>query len=342
MRKTLFATALAMGIGLLAMGAGVAADMPGEGKTVKSARANWDTFWFGSAVVQIGLERLGYKIDGPSTLNNPARFSALGLGDIHYETDTIMPNHKGNVDKQGDKLELVGPFMSPGSISGYLIDKKTADKHGITNVDDLKKPAIAKLFDRDKDGKADLIGCNPGWSCETITNHHMKAYDLDGTVEHIIGEYNILVGDTVARYKAGEPVLLFAWYPNSATVQMTPGKDLIWLQVSKTDLPGGGFSDADTTMKNITGCAGGSGPCNTGWSRVEYYIGTNKAWLAKNPAARKFFELIKMELGDRVIQNVAMSNGEDSEADLRRHANEWIAKNKSAFESWLDQARAAK
>ena len=156
-----------------------------------------------------------------------------------------------------------------------------------------------------------------------------------------VGEYNVLVGDTVARYKAGEPVLLFAWYPNSATTQMTPGKDLIWLQVSKTDLPGGGITDADTTMKNIVGCAGGSGPCNTGWSRVDYYIGTNKAWLAENPAARKFFELIKMELGDRVIQNIAMTNGEDSEADLRRHANEWIAKNKTQFESWLDQARVA-
>ena len=339
MRKTLFTAVLAVGIGVLAMGVAAAADMPGKGKTVKSGRANWDTFWFGSAVVQIGLERLGYKVDGPSTLNNPARFSALGQGDIHYETDTIWPNHKGNVEKQGDKVELVGPFMSPGSISGYLIDRKTAEKHGIGSIDDLKDPAKAALFDSDKDGKANLIGCNPGWYCEKVINHHIDAYGLGGTVKHIIGEYNVLVGDTVGRYKAGEPVLLFAWYPNSATVQMTPGKDLVWLQVSKTDLPGAG--SPDTTLKDITGCNGGSGDCNTGWARVDYYIGTNKAWLNENPAAKKFFELVRMNLDDRVVQNTKMKNGEDSEADLRRHAMEWIEANKSAFEGWLDQARAA-
>ena len=68
---------------------------------------------------------------------------------------------------------------------------------------DLKKPEIIKLFDRDKDGKADLIGSNPGWNSEKIINHHLKVYGLGGSIEQIQGEYNVLVGDTVARYKAG-------------------------------------------------------------------------------------------------------------------------------------------
>lgn len=339
MRKTLSAAALAVGFGMLApLGAAVAADMPGEGKTVKSARANWDGFWFGGMIVQIGLERLGYKIEGPKTLNNPARFSALGQGDIDYETDTVWPNHKSFVDKQAGKVELVGPILSPGSMSGYLIDRKTSEKHGITTVDDLKKPANVALFDRDKDGKADLMGCNPGWACEKIINHHLKAYDLGGSVEQIQGAYNVLAGDTVARYKAGEPVLLFAWYPNSPTLEMIPGKDLVWLQVAKTDLPMG---KSDTTLKNVTGCAGGSSTCNTGWPAADYFITVNKKWMAENPAARKFFELIKMSVSDRVNQNIAMKNGEDSERDVSRHAAEWIERNKSQFESWLDQARAA-
>lgn len=49
---------------------------------------------------------------------------------------------------------------------GYLIDKKTADKYHITNIEQLKDPKIAKLFDANNDGKADLTGCNPGWGCE--------------------------------------------------------------------------------------------------------------------------------------------------------------------------------
>ena len=206
----------------------------------RPGRANWDTFWFAGQVVQIGLEKLGYEIDGPTTAEQPGPASPRSAKAISTTKPTLYgPNHKGQVEKQGDKVELVGPIMSPGSISGYLIDRKTAEKHGITTVDDLKEPANAALFDHDQDGKANLIGCPPGWYCETAINHHIEAYGLGGTVEHIQGEYNVLVGDTVARYKAGESVLLFAWYPNSATLQMLPGQDLVWLQVSKTDLPGG-------------------------------------------------------------------------------------------------------
>ena len=72
-----------------------------------------------------------------------------------------------------------------------------------------------------------------------------------------------------------------------------------------------------------------------------YYIAANKKWLADNPAARKFLELVKMKLSDRVTQNIAMKNGEDSEADLRRHAEEWIKRNQAQFDKWLDMARAA-
>ena len=47
-------------------------------------------------------------------------------------------------------------------------------------------------------GKAELTGCNPGWNCEGIINHHIGVYGLADTVEHIQGEYNVLVGDAVA------------------------------------------------------------------------------------------------------------------------------------------------
>jgi glycine betaine/proline transport system substrate-binding protein len=37
---------------------------------------------------------------------------------------------------------------------------------------------VAALFDGDGDGKADLIGCNPGWGCEGAINHHLDAFGL--------------------------------------------------------------------------------------------------------------------------------------------------------------------
>ena len=49
---------------------------------------------------------------------------------------------------------------------GYLIDKKTAEKYHITNIEQLKDPKIASLFDANGDGKADMTGCTPGWGCD--------------------------------------------------------------------------------------------------------------------------------------------------------------------------------
>lgn len=43
-----------------------------------------------------------------------------------------------------------------------MIDKKTAEQYHITSIDQLKDPQIAKLFDTNNDGKADLTGCTPG------------------------------------------------------------------------------------------------------------------------------------------------------------------------------------
>lgn len=336
-RKLTIAGSLAIALSSFT-GAAPADDMPGEGRTVTPARATWDTFWFGGTILQIGLETLGYEVEEPKTLNNPARYPALAQGEIDYETDTVMPNATAFVDKTRDDVVLVGPIMNPGSIQGYLIDRKTAEANGITSVEDLKRPEIVRLFDDDKDGKADLTGCNPGWNCEKIINHHLKVYGLEGTVKHVQGEYNVLVGSAVARYKAGNPVLLYAWYPNTATVQMLPDKDLVWLQVSHTDLPSG---KKDTALPGIKGCAGGADPCNTGWSVTEYYIAANRNWLAGNPAAARLFDSVKIHLEDRVVQNMAMKNGEDSEKDLRRHAEEWIARNRADFDGWVAAARSA-
>lgn len=327
------------GLALFALAAPAAESAAAE-KSAKPARATWDTFWFGERILKIGLERLGYTVAEPKTLNNPARYPAVAQGDVDYETDAVIPNASAFIEKVKADVELVGPLMNPGSIQGYLIDRKTAEAHGITSLEDLKKDDVRKLFDGDGDGKADLIGCNPGWNCEKFINHHIGAYGLADHVKHVQGEYNVLVGDTVGRLKRGDSVLLYAWYPNTATIQMTPGEDLVWITVPYTDLPDGG--KADTTQEGLKSCAAGAGAsCNLGWAATQYYVAANRKWLTANPQARKLFELVKVGLEDRVTQNLAMKNGEDSEADLTRHAEQWIASNKAAFDGWVEEARKA-
>jgi glycine betaine/proline transport system substrate-binding protein len=51
--------------------------------------------------------------------------------------------------------------------------------------------------------------------------------------------------------------------------------------------------------------------------------------------------LVEIPLDDIATQNALMAAGEDSEADIRRHAEAWIGSHRDQVDQWLDAARAA-
>jgi glycine betaine/proline transport system substrate-binding protein len=298
-------------------------------------RAVWDTFWYGGVMLQTGLQRLGYKVADAQSLAPATLYKALAQGDGHFTADVVMPNAQRLLETVKTDVQLLGPIMKPGSVTGYLIDRATAEKHNIRYITDLRDPEKAKLF-AGSDGRARLLGPGVGWNDEAVAIDHMSRLGLKNTVSLEQGEYNVLVGDAVSRLRAGQPVLLYAWYPNTATVQMLPGKDLVWLQMREAD------TKPEFAFSGIPGCAGGGESCNTGWSPTTYYIAVNTAWAKENPAAVKFLSLVRMDLKDRVEQNMRMVKGEKREADFVRHANEWISRNQRAFDGWIQEAMAAK
>jgi glycine betaine/proline transport system substrate-binding protein len=82
-------------------------------------------------------------------------------------------------------------------------------------------------------------------------------------------------------------------------------------------------------------------PCNLGWPFSDIRVVANVNFLADNPAARKLFELVEIPLDQIADQNGKMRSGEESAADIRRHAEQWIELNRSQIDIWLDEARAA-
>ena len=138
-------------------------------------------------------------------------------------------NWRAEYEKEYDggekKLERVG-ILTDNIVQGYQIDKKTADEYKITNLGQLKDPKIAKLFDSDGNGKANLIGCNPGWFCEVTIDHHLKAYGLEDTVEQDRGQYVTLLADVITRYQQKESVLYYAYNPHWLSTVLKPEQDL--------------------------------------------------------------------------------------------------------------------
>ena len=289
---------------------------------------------FQTEIVNLGLEALGYKIAVPTQLESATLFLALGNGDLDYTPVFWEKNQQPFFERSGgeEKLDTVGMLM-PNLAQGYQIDKKTAEQYNITHIDQLADPKIAKLFDSDGDGKANLVGCNSGWRCEFRIAHQIEAYGLQDTVEQMQGSYSTLIAETLARYRQGKPIIYYTWTPYWMASVLRPGKDVVWLEVPFTSL----LEDQPDATKADTSVDGK----NLGFVVDRMRILANKTFTEANPAARRFFELIEIPQEDISTQNQKLQNGEDSSEDIRRHAQAWISAHQEDFDSWLNEARKA-
>lgn len=310
-------------------------------KTVSIARATWDTGWFQTEVFKKLLEELGYATNEPKTMNNLAFYLSAARGEMDMWANGWFPSHTSFLEdnRVRGKVEAVGFEVQAGALQGYLVDKKTADELGITNLGDLRDPKIAKVFDRNGNGKADLIGCNVGWGCERVVEHHLDAYDLRATVEHIQGDYAPMMDETIALYKQGEPIVFYTWTPNWTVGTLVPGKDVVWIQVPFASLPKEKeILKNQTTIEGVPGCV--NDPCAMGFPPNDIRAVANKQFLENYPDIRRLLELVKIPLEDISAQNAKMLDGEDDDEDIRRHALEWIAGNREKIDRWLKTARA--
>ncbi len=325
-RAALFTTMTA------AAGGAMAADQPGEGVTVHPIKSSIAEETFQTLLVTEALQELGYDVRDIKEIEYAAGHVAIGNGDATFIAAHWDPLHIDFYEAAGGdaKLYREGVYSS-GSIQGYLIDKETAEAYEITNIEQLKDPEIAKLFDANGDGKADLAGCPPGWGCEKVIEHHMDAYELRDTVTHNQGSYSAIIADAIARYEEGKPILYYTWTPYWVSGVLIPGEDVVWLEVPFSSLPGE-REDVDTSLPD------GS---NYGFQANDQRIVANREWAAANPAAAELFKIMRISNYDISAQNLRMRDGEDSEADIARHAKAWIAANREKFDAWLEQARAA-
>ena len=320
-------------IGLITYQQSILWDIPsGEGVKIRPSSENSTYGIFLVEVINLGLEKLDYEVEPLKQVTIPIGHISVANGDLDfYGTHWEKGQNKFFIESGGeDKLERIGVTID-NALQGYQIDKKTADEYNITSLEQLKDPKIAQLFDSDGDGLANLTGCNAGWGCELAIEHQLDAYGLRDTVEHERGQYDILVVDTVARLQQGKPVLYYAYTPYWLSTVLELGKDVIWLEVPFTSLPQeqGEVTEEDTSVDGK----------NLGFAVDRVRVIGNKEFLAANPKAKRFFELIEIPIQDVNAQQKLVYDGEGSPEDIRRHAQEWVKNNQQQFDSWLESAR---
>ena len=288
---------------------------------IKMGKADWDTGYFQAEIYKQALEKMGYKVSGPTVMKPQVFYVAAAAGDVDLWVNGWFGTHDGYIAESKGKVKAVGTVMEKGGLQGYLIDKKTADKFGIKSVLDIKKHA--KQFDSNNDGKADMVSCPPGWGCEKVIAKHFDELGLADYINRVQADYSASMADIISKYKNGKSVLFYTWTPNWTVGTLKLGEDIVWIEVP--------YSGTESvSVPNAT-----KSKINMGFGADDIRPAANVDFLKANPKVEKMLKKASIPLADIAAQNLLMNKGEKSERAIKKHADAWIKANQSKFDSWI-------
>lgn len=304
------------------------------GAKVTAVKSNIAEEAFQMMVVSEVLKKMGHDVTTTNDVNYDIAYQTIANNansdEVYFVASMWDPLHNSKLEGVGGEKKVVkfSNFVS-NCAQGYLIDKKTAQKYNIKYFNDLKKPEIAKVFDLDGNGKADLTGCNAGWGCEKVIEHQLDAYDMRNVVEHKQGEYSALIANTIANYKTDKPILYYTWTPYWVSGKLVPGKDVVFLQVTHSANP----NTDSTKLPN---------GADYGFNINHQKIVANASVKTKHKDIAKLFDIIEINVNDISGQNMLMANGQNKESDIKRHVHSWLKNNSAKVDAWIKEAQSAK
>jgi glycine betaine/proline transport system substrate-binding protein len=289
---------------------------------------------FQVGVVAEVLKKMGHDVEYTNGVSYDIAYQTIANNanskDVYFMAASWDPLHNPKIEGVGGDKKIIKPGQYISNCAqGYLIDKKTADKYNIKYYNDLKNPKIAKLFDIDGNGKADLTGCIPGWGCHDVIEHQLDAYGMRDIVQHNKGEYSALIADTIANYKTGKPILYYTWTPYWVSGKLVPGKDVVFLQVTHSANP----HTKSTKLSN---------GADYGFNVNSQKIATNASVAKNHKDILKLFEIMTLSVNDVSGQNMLMSNGQNKDKDIKRHISMWLKQNSAKVNAWIKEAKLAK
>ena len=313
---------------------------PGAGVQVTAARANWDTGYFEAEIVAALLRELGYEVSSPAAreMSPDVFYPAVASRLVDFWANGWFPLHDAKLETALPTRGIVGDLASPVGTHGARrraarLPRRQADRRPARHRHDERPQAPRDRRDlrprRERQGGPHWV--QPGLGLRQL---HQRAdrRPKAGWSSRCRATIAILFDDVVARVRQAQPVLYVTWTPELHDRRAGPRPDVTWLQAPSP--PG-----VDTTVAGLAGCTGD--PCETGFVPSSIRIVANNEFLEENPAARRLFELVQIDPQDIFEQNLRMRRGENTAADIERHAKQWIEANRAEVDRWLGEARSA-
>ena len=203
----------------------------GPKETIVFSDLNWTSAQVQNRVAQYIVEHgYGYPTDLVFGGTLPL-FEGLRKGDTHVTMEIWLPNQEigwNEALEQGTVVSvgtsLVGDWQSTFVIPAYIAEQYP----DLKTPEDLKKPEFQELFATDDSrGKARLVACVPGWSCELVNDEQIESYGLMDYL-HVIkpGSQDAMFSEIFGAYERQEPWLGYMWGTGDPAIKL----DLVLLE----------------------------------------------------------------------------------------------------------------
>lgn len=243
-----------------------------------------------------------------------------GDGSVDVYTDMWMPNQQAIWDKYIDGAKSVAANQPYAGTQMMYVPSYMADK--VSSFDDLAKPEIAAMFDKDGNGKGEFWAGDAGWKSTKMWQVKFKSYGLSELWEPEIVPQTTFLAQLKGAIAGEEPILFYYWTPEwiHAAYELSPLSES-----PRTE----GCEDVNLDQEDWLEVS----TFNCENKDANIYVAYSKSLEERNPAAAKF--LSQVQLDPAVINSWILAIGRDGE-DPADVAEAWVEENMDTVKTWIE------
>ena len=288
-----------------------------EKPTLIFSDLNWDSAQVQNSIARKIVEAgYGYQTDAVFGGTVPL-MEALTRGDTNVTMEIWLPNQQEAYDTAlaAGTITPIGNSLEDNWQSAFIIPQYVVDANpGLRTVQDIRDH-MDLFVTPDSKGKARLLGCIPGWECETINQKKIDAYGLSDVVEIVNpGSGEALQAEIRSLIDKKEPIMFYYWGPT------TLSNDLDTALGGKLILEEPAYSDACWEADN--GCA---------YPTAQVIVVVRSELVEKAPDVVEFLKKWDFNAGNQLAAEGYMG---ESGADFPAVAD-WFLLNTEEWKSWV-------
>lgn len=149
-------------------------------------------------------------------------FASMAAGDGRFDVfpDLWTPNYDTVLEPYQGARRTISVNTEPYvAIQGLCVPGYVQDQHGVSRIEDLKKPEVVKLFDKDGNGRGEIWIGQDDWQSTNIERVKARDYGYAPHYDLVTGDEGDMVGRLEKAFETKEPVAFYCYGPHAITAR---------------------------------------------------------------------------------------------------------------------------